>query len=277
MRVEFWGTRGSIPSSSPLTQIYGGNTPSVRVDADGEILILDAGTGIRELGISLPKNLDHIHLLLTHLHMDHIQGMGFFAPFYSPNMEVHVWGPASFSHSLENRLSRYLSPPLFPVGFRDLPCKLVFHEISGGGFSINGIEIKADYICHPGPTIGYRISFQGKTVTYIPDHEPMLASIDFPNNKNWISGYDLAFKADLLIHDAQFIASEYHKYVGWGHCSFEHALAFAQMAEVKQLRFFHHNPGRTDAEMEAIQEKLMRENDFSFGYAPAKEREVILV
>ncbi|MCE3248965.1 MAG: hypothetical protein K0R41_2790, partial [Geminicoccaceae bacterium] len=122
MRLTLFGTRGSIPAPGPETARYGGNTPSIEVrGADGTVLVLDAGTGVRRLGAQLPPDLARIDILLTHLHMDHIQGLGFFAPLYHPGIQVHIWGPASSTLPLDARLSRYLSPPLFPVHLRDLP------------------------------------------------------------------------------------------------------------------------------------------------------------
>src|SRR5579862_2974356 len=125
-----WGTRGSISTPGPETIRYGGNTSCLEVRGrKGELVILDAGTGIRRLGEHVTPDVRRIDILLTHLHMDHIQGLGFFGPLYDPRREVHIWGPASTTMDLRTRLSRYLSPPLFPVLLRDLPCKLTLHEL----------------------------------------------------------------------------------------------------------------------------------------------------
>ena len=129
MIVRLWGTRGSLASSGPETAGYGGNTASVEiVSADGTILVLDAGTGIRRLGAAIDPSVERLDILLTHLHMDHIQGLGFFAPFFRPSGEIHVWGPASATMDLRTRLTRYLSPPLFPVRIRDLDARVVLHD-----------------------------------------------------------------------------------------------------------------------------------------------------
>ncbi|MGE5140456.1 MAG: MBL fold metallo-hydrolase, partial [Rudaea sp.] len=136
-KVTLWGTRGSLASPGPETMQYGGNTSCVSVEGeDGSILVLDAGTGIRRLGLALPHNLKRVDLLLTHLHMDHIQGLGFFRPIRTGGVEVHIWGPASTTQSLATRLSRYLSPPLFPVFLRELECDLHLHQVPCGDFQI---------------------------------------------------------------------------------------------------------------------------------------------
>ncbi len=133
MQIQLCGTRGSLATPGPDTARYGGNTSCVSViGREGTLLILDAGTGIRRLGATLPANLVRVDILLTHLHMDHVQGLGFFAPLYRPDFEVHIWGPASATLSLQARLMRYLSPPLFPVHLSELPCKLSFHAVPCG-------------------------------------------------------------------------------------------------------------------------------------------------
>ena len=275
MKVEFWGTRGSIPSAGVETTGYGGNTSCVEVRVGERLIILDAGTGIRDLGNKLQGTFSRIDLLLTHLHMDHILGMGFFGPFFNPRNVIHIWGPASYNETLENRLTRYLSPPLFPVRFRDLPCSLHFHEIARDEFFLDDIRVKTDYVCHPGPTIGYRLELDGKVLTYMPDHEPALGAVDFPHNLPWTSGYELAENANVLIHDAQFTCKEYPNCVGWGHSSFKHALDFASIAGVSSLKFFHHNPGRTDEEIATIEEELRATGQYDFEFGAAREGDFV--
>src|SRR5512136_549441 len=155
MIVTLWGTRGSLAAPGAETARYGGNTSCVEVRGrGGTVLVLDAGTGIRRLGKALPTNLSRLDLLLTHLHMDHIQGLGFFAPLHNPDLEVHIWGPASTTATLRTRLMRYLSPPLFPVHLRDLPCRLTLHEVPCGDFTIGEFQVASALVCHPGPTVG---------------------------------------------------------------------------------------------------------------------------
>src|SRR5581483_2364350 len=189
MNVTLWGTRGSIATPGPETVRYGGNTSCVEVRSDtGTRLVLDAGTGMSRLNACSEPGDGRIDLLLTHLHMDHIQGLGFFMPLFEADREVHIWGPASASLSLRERLARYLSPPLFPVRLRELPCRLTLHDVPLGCFDIGDLTVCAELICHPGPTVGYRISEGDRTLAYMPDHEPALASRTFREH-DWMSGY----------------------------------------------------------------------------------------
>jgi ribonuclease BN (tRNA processing enzyme) len=169
MKVTLWGTRGSLAAPGPETMRYGGNTSCVEVrGADGTQLILDSGTGIRRLGETIEPGGKRIDLLLTHLHMDHIQGLGFFDPLFEPGLEAHIWGPSSSTLDLGGRLARYLSPPLFPVYLCNLPCRLTLHDVvSLRRFRIGGLEIEADLVCHPGPTVGYRISEGDASFVYL--------------------------------------------------------------------------------------------------------------
>ena len=274
MRVTFWGTRGSIATPGPETDHYGGNTSCVAVmGAEGTALVLDAGTGIRRLGTSFPRSVRRIDLLLTHLHMDHIQGLGFFAPLFNPEMEVHIWGPASTTLSLEVRLSRYLSPPLFPVLLRELPCKLTLHEVPCADYQIGEFAVSCALVCHPGPTVGYRISSQHAALAYLPDHEPSMGLADelFPLAPDWTSGYALANGVDLLIHDGQYTDDEYTKHIGWGHSSLGQAIKFASLAKVKRLVLFHHDPTHDDSALDELVDGFNASAKRSFGVAVAAE------
>jgi ribonuclease BN (tRNA processing enzyme) len=272
MKAVLWGTRGSLGSASAETVMYGGDTSSVElVTSKGTILVLDAGSGVRRLGSAVPENVTRVDLLLTHLHMDHIQGLGFFGPMYNPNIEAHVWGPASSSESLRTRLSRYLSPPLFPVCVRDLP-NVYFHDVMPGSFEIADATISADFICHPDPTLGYRIEADGASLAYMPDHEPALGSqLPYQPDPEWTSGYSIARGVDVLIHDAQYTEAEYLTHIGWGHSSMRQTTAFATLAEVGQLVSFHHDPSHSDSMLEEIAQKISADEDLSFKFFPGKE------
>jgi len=272
MQVTLWGTRGSLGSPGAETARYGGNTSCVEVRGpEGMVLVLDAGTGIRRLGAALPRSLRRIDILLTHLHMDHIQGLGFFAPLYNPEAEVHMWGPASTTLNLQSRLGRYLSPPLFPVRLRELPCQLFLHEVPCGDFELGEFRISSMLVGHPGPTVGYRIVTSRSVLAYMPDHEPALGVRRFPLSREWTSGYSIAAGADLLIHDAQYSTEEYPRYVGWGHSSLVHALAFAALTGVKHFVPFHHDPAHTDEDLDRLTAEAIAEAQPAFGITPGTE------
>jgi ribonuclease BN (tRNA processing enzyme) len=200
----------------------------------------------------MPPGIARVDILLTHLHMDHIQGLGFFGPLYHPGIEVHIWGPPSCRLPLETRLSRYLSPPLFPVHLRDLP-RVVCHEVPAAPFALGPFRIRTALVCHPNPTVGYRLEEEGRSAVYLPDHEPALC---LEGGRwlapEWTSGYDLAAGADLLIHDAQFTDTEYARCVGWGHSTYQHALEFADHVGAKEIVLFHHDPAHDDLMLERL-------------------------
>ena len=258
MNATFWGTRGSLACPGPETMRYGGNTPCVEVcGPTGTRLILDAGTGLRRLGARLDRDVKRVDILLTHLHLDHIIGLGFFWPLHDPEMEVHLWGPKSQRQDLKTRLCCYLSPPLFPVHISSLPCKLTLHEVICDHFEIGEFTITSDLVCHPGPTLGYRIETAGAALAYLPDHEPGLGVPNFPLSAEWTSGYDLAKNVDLLIHDATYSAEEYPSHAGWGHSSMTQAIEFATLAQARRLALFHHDPAHSDADLDAMKDRAL--------------------
>ncbi|HEX5809486.1 MAG TPA: MBL fold metallo-hydrolase [Anaerolineales bacterium] len=272
MKVKFWGTRGSLASPSPETVRYGGNTSCVSVQGpEGTLLVLDAGTGLRSLGQTLPADLKQVNILLTHLHMDHIQGLPFFAPLRRQGIDVHIWGPASTTLSLSARLQKYLSPPLFPVSIHELAASLHFHELPAHLIEIAEFSITAQLIIHPNPTIGYRIECQGSSVTYLPDHEPALGGRTFPHDRAWVSGYKLAEGVDLLIHDTQYTEQEYQSRVGFGHSSVRHAFQFAQLTQVKHFVPFHHDPTHSDTDLDRMFEETLGELQPSYKVTPSRE------
>jgi ribonuclease BN (tRNA processing enzyme) len=251
MKITLWGVRGSIQTSGPDKKNYGTRTSCAFVSEDDNVLILDAGSGIQQFNsIDFPKK--RIDILLTHLHMDHILGLGFFSPFFDSTKEVHIWGPMSKFDTLRSRLSRYLSPPLFPVILRDLPCKLIFHEIGNSDFEIDNFKITSNYVLHPGPTVGFRVEGSHSVFTYIPDHEPALGCCGMIKDPKWISGFNLAEDTDLLYHDGQYTADEYENKKGWGHSSVEDAVLFATISRVKKLIIAHHDPSHSDAQLSKI-------------------------
>lgn len=252
-----WGCRGSLAAPGPETVRYGGNTSCVEVrTVDDQLIVIDAGTGIRGLGLALdgnrPKRID---LLLTHLHLDHIEGLGFFGPVWDKECELHIWGPASPGHSLRDRVAAYFSPPLFPIHLDQIPARVSFHDVPEDEWELGAVRLKAQPVNHPGPTVGYRLEENGKVLTYISDHEPALGVDLATVPPDWISGYAIAERADVLFHDAQYTEEEYPGRVGWGHSSIAHTVTFALVAKVRRLLMFHHDPMHSDAQLEAM---LMR-------------------
>ncbi|MEO7924838.1 MAG: MBL fold metallo-hydrolase [Chitinophagaceae bacterium] len=274
MKIMIRGVRGSIPTTGPDTAFYGGNTSCAVVEEGDCMLVLDGGSGMQKFNLLRDTPIKKIDILLSHLHLDHIQGLGFFNPFFDPTLEVNIWGPASTS-SLHARLSRYLSPPLFPVLLRDLPCKLTLHDIGNSSFTIGHFQIESRYVIHPGPTVGYRIKGRNSVFTYIPDHEPVLGAAAFSPDKKWISGMDLAQDADLLWHDAQYSALEYQYRCGWGHSSMDDAARFAELAGVKRLLLAHHDPAHSDTQLNELLDDLKRRSKFSFECELATEGTMI--
>ena len=273
MQVTLWGTRGSLATPGAEMARYGGNTSCVGVvGGAGTVLVLDAGTGIRRLAATIPESVRRVDVLLTHLHMDHIQGLGFFAPLYRPDVAVRIWGPGSTTLRLRARLMRYFSPPLFPVSLSELP-NLSFHEVPCGEVDIGEFRVCSALVSHPGPTVGYRITApEGGVLTYLPDHEPALAALTFPSlPREWTSGGTLAAKADLLIHDGQYSSAEYCGHCGWGHSSLAHAMDFGSLTEVRQLVPFHHDPSHTDIDIDRITREALEKSAPAYRVTPGVE------
>lgn len=270
MKISIRGVRGSIPVTGRDTAFYGGNTSCVVAEEEGQMLVLDGGSGMQKFSLRQYTEGLRLDILLTHLHLDHIQGLGFFDPFFNPSLEVHIWGPAS-TNSLHARLSRYLSPPLFPVLLRDLPCKLVLHEIANSAFTIGPFSIESRYVIHPGPTVGYRIKGNQSVFTFIPDHEPALGRNGLPHDPRWLSGYDLARDTDLLLHDAQYSHTEYTNRQGWGHSSMDDALSFAAMTGTKHLLLAHHDPSHSDQQLDDLLGDLRKRREEPIIYELAAE------
>lgn len=254
--LKIWGCRGSVPTPSPDTATYGGNTSCVEVLFDDEAaLVLDAGTGIRALGIDLvSRGIRHIHLFLTHLHLDHLEGLRFFAPLWDDRVSLEIWGPRSPVANLRDRILRSFSPPLFPLDFRDVPARITFHDLPGEPWTSNGLSLFADLVLHPGPTLGFRLESGGRSVAYLPDHEPALAGID-DASPDWISAGAIAGGADLVLHDSQYTEAEYATKIGWGHSSVADAVAFSRAVGARRLVLFHHEPEHSDAALAALERR----------------------
>jgi phosphoribosyl 1,2-cyclic phosphodiesterase len=256
MRLKIWGCRGSVPTPGPGTVRYGGNTSCVEVSlGDESVLVFDAGTGIRGLGFELlERGVRRIHLFLTHLHLDHLEGLRFFAPMWDERVTLDIWGPPSTVLSLQERIARSFSPPLFPIDLREVPAQVAFHDLPRERWTIEGWSLSAALVVHPGPTVGFRIEADGATLAYLPDHEPALTGIS-GRSADWISGASIANDVDMLLHDAQYFEDEYEGCVGWGHSSVADAVAFARAVGARNLMLFHHEPRHTDESLDRLEDR----------------------
>jgi diguanylate cyclase (GGDEF)-like protein len=261
--VRFWGTRGSIASPGANTARYGGNTSCAEVRApDGTIIVLDCGTGARELGVHLARSLQppvRLHLFIGHTHWDHIQGFPFFVPAFLPGVELNVHAPLGFQQSLEEAMAGQMEYSYFPVKLRDLRSRIHFTELEEGFFRVGDVLVETQYLNHTAPTIAYRMTCGGSTVAYVTDHEPFWHSTDgllhHPGDQRHVAFLQ---GVDLLIHDAQYTEQEYPSRVGWGHSTIEYATDVALAAGVKRLALFHHDPTHDDAVMERIEAAARR-------------------
>jgi phosphoribosyl 1,2-cyclic phosphodiesterase len=253
MKIRFWGVRGSVPVPNRRMLGHGGNTSCVEVTLqDGTEIILDAGTGMRELGAIRAPEDKTVEVLLTHLHLDHIQGLLFFPALFDPDATVTVYGPPAPGPSLEQRLGRYLSAPLSPLDLRELPARVEFAACPYAAWKVGTATITAAIVAHRGVTLGYRITEGATSLCYLPDHEPALGTDLRDAQPGWISGIGLAADATVLIHDGQYSEEEYPSHIGWGHSSVPDAVEFAQRANAQRLILTHHDPAHDDRTLEQL-------------------------
>jgi phosphoribosyl 1,2-cyclic phosphodiesterase len=273
MHVRFFGTRGSIATPGPQTLRYGGNTSCVEVTTkSGTLIVLDMGTGAAVLGRELVARGEALrgHILISHTHWDHIQGLPFFAPLFVPGSEWDIYAPRGFGQTLRDTLAGQMQYTYFPVSLEQLGATIHYHELVEGWLQIGDVEVTARYLNHPGLTLGYRLQADGVSLVYACDHEPhspMLAT-----SPNDLSGEDrrhaeFLAEADLVIHDAQYLASEYPLKAGWGHSTIDYALAVARLAGVRQLALTHHDPKRDDDMIDDIVGSLPRMETHVFAAA----------
>jgi phosphoribosyl 1,2-cyclic phosphodiesterase/ActR/RegA family two-component response regulator len=266
-RLKFWGVRGSIPSPGPETVYYGGNTSCVEVRVGSDIIVLDAGSGVRRLGLSLMKEFKdrpiHLNLLITHTHWDHIQGFPFFLPAYDPKNKVTIYGFEGASQGLKNTLSDQMESPYFPISMQQMPGHIAIRELHDLAFNINQVQVRAQFLNHPGICTGYRLATPGGSISYLPDielyhrlRERWNMDTDMVQNKERDNTppedqalIEFIRDSDVLIMDSQYDAIEYEKHVGWGHSCVEDSVAFALHANVKRLFLFHHDPDHTDEQI----------------------------
>ena len=246
--LKFWGARGSIPTPGPHTVRYGGNTSCVEIRSGGEIIILDAGTGLRGLGNALTAEFKkrplHLTMLITHTHWDHIQGLPFFAPIYNPQCRLRLLCSEGARTGLINALTGQMESTYFPVPFSELPSNIEIEELRNHSFTIGQLSIRTLRANHPGNCVGYRILAPDGLIAFFPDTEPRtgrdLEMIDFVRD------------SDALILDSQYTAAQYKQHIGWGHGCVDDSVALAIAANVKKLWLFHHDPDRSDKEVDAL-------------------------
>ncbi len=259
-RVRFWGTRGSIPTPGAQTVRYGGNTPCVELRTEsGWLIILDAGTGIRELGRTLLERSNGApirgDIFLTHAHWDHIQGIPFFAPIFGKGNHFTIWGSQSLEKSVGKVVRDQMSPVVFPVTFEQLESTIDFRDLAEGTRSEGtGYEVTAFAVQHPGGALGYRFTQpggNGGALVYVSDNE-LAPHPSYGSAPDWRQRMvEFVRGASVLIHDTTYTTEEYDHHRGWGHSTFAEAVALALEAEVKTLVLFHHEPRRTDDQLEA--------------------------
>ncbi|MEZ5972430.1 MAG: MBL fold metallo-hydrolase [Hyphomonadaceae bacterium] len=259
MKVRFWGTRGSIATPGGATLRYGGNTSCVEVTSDsGTTILIDAGTGANALGKALMEQDrgKRGHILISHTHWDHIQGLPFFAPLFAAGAEWHIYGPRGIGQSLRDVLAAQMDYAYFPVTMNAFAADVHYHEVVEGGFSIEDIWIETQYLNHPALTVGYRLEADGASAVYASDHEPhdRHAGEGHAEIRDGGDAAHIEFirDADLVIHDAQYTAEEFPAKVGWGHSTIEYAVDVALAANVKTLALYHHDPGRSDDAVDAL-------------------------
>ena len=250
--LKFWGVRGSIPTPGSSTVRYGGNTPCTELRfSDDKFFVLDAGSGLRELGLNLLKSGKklHAHIFISHMHWDHIQGIPFFVPALLPGNEFVFHGAEDPNKSLKEILSNQMNPINFPITMEQMASNLNFEAFDVGTYEIEGIKVETMRLNHPGNALGYKIHVNGQTVVYISDNEPKSHEYDPENNRvlefNDIL-LDFTKDVDVLIHDAQYTPEEFKTRVTWGHSPYDFTVNLAMTGNVKKLVIFHHDPVHND-------------------------------
>jgi phosphoribosyl 1,2-cyclic phosphodiesterase len=295
-RLKFWGTRGSISVPGPGTLRYGGNTTCVEVRADGEIIVLDAGSGIRSLGIALEKEFHSepikLSLLITHAHWDHIQGLPFFAPAYEKKNEICVRGYDGVDTSFGKIMAEPMKAPFFPIAMRELSARVDIKKLTEMEFCAGKVRVRARFVNHPGVCAGYRLFTSAGSIAFLPDHEPYRFLHSARTNdmspeeakktaeEERIGLVEFLHGSDLLILDSQYTDTEYESHVGWGHGSVSSAVSLALDAKVRRLLLFHHDPGHDDTKVDAMvsdARRLIRESGKELEVDAAREGEEILL
>jgi phosphoribosyl 1,2-cyclic phosphodiesterase len=281
MRIKFWGTRGSIPVPGRNTIRYGGNTTCLEITLDsGRVVIIDAGTGIRALGDKLASERENveIHLLVTHIHWDHILGFPYFSPLYKSNSRIYIDGYPTCINGLRNTFDNRMGDGFFPVKFANLKAEIQYLDVlKDSPLEIDGTLIDAILLHHPQGGFGFRFREGKKKFVFLTDNE---LRKDGWKGRSFEDYAEFCRNADVLIHDAQYTPVEIEERRDWGHSDYLSALDLAYAAEVRNLVLFHHDPSRTDAEVSLIQDKCgtlaRKEKSFLIIDAAQEESEILL-
>jgi phosphoribosyl 1,2-cyclic phosphodiesterase len=253
MLITFYGVRGSTPSPSDANRRYGGNTATVVLERPGAApIVFDLGTGLRMWGQTLaPDAAFRATALVTHIHWDHVQGLPFFSPVLRPGGQLDVYAPSQAEGPLEKVFGDFMRPPYFPVHYSQLQGDIRFHEVMDHDFEIGSAKIKVRPVPHCGPTVGYRVDWEGASVAYISDHQapPGLDTVAE-------AALELCDGVDLLIHDAQYTPEEFARKADWGHCTMDYAVLVAREAGARRLCLFHHDPSHGDDELDRLHDEL---------------------
>jgi phosphoribosyl 1,2-cyclic phosphodiesterase len=243
VEVTFFGVRGSCPCPSPSNQRYGANTACVTLRAGEEPpIVLDLGTGLRAFGETQPLDGTFAGTaLVTHIHWDHVQGLPFFPPADRPGARFDVYGPAQEEGTFGDVFGDLMRPPYFPVRCADLRGDITFRDVTKDELDVGSARVLVRPVPHNGPTVGYRVDWHGRVVTYISDHQAPLDLDSVPDEV-----LELADGADLLIHDAQYTPSEFVEKAHWGHCTVQYAVKVASKSKARKLALFHHDPAHDD-------------------------------
>jgi phosphoribosyl 1,2-cyclic phosphodiesterase len=255
--IRCWGARGSIPVSGPQYLKYGGDTPCLEIrTADDDMVIVDAGSGIRALGNSLvEEGRQEYTMLLTHGHWDHIIGFPFFKPLHKLGTRINVYGCSFELNSLKDVIAPSMSPPSFPIQIEDIKAEVFYHDSCIGCFAIGPLNVCTINLSHPNQGLGYRFTEDGASFVFLTDNELLY---HHPGGRDYADYVEFARGADVLIHDAEYTAREYERTKTWGHTVYTDALQLALDAGVKRFGLFHHNQDRTDAEIDAMIEDCRR-------------------
>ena len=249
MKITFFGVRGSFPCSWPQNQRYGGDTSSVVVELDDEPpLLLDLGTGVTAIPLLASHERGRLATaLVTHLHLDHVQGLPFFPPVHRPDFTLDVYGPAQDDGSVGDAFANLIRPPYFPLPLAELESELRFHEVASGDLTIGGAKVTVRPVPHLGPTVGYRIEWGGAALAYVSDHQA-------PPARDRVAGsvLELCDGVDLLIHEAQYTAAQWATKQCWGHSTVDYALLVAKEAGARRLCLFHHDPWQSDDQLDGM-------------------------